>query len=239
MNHPPKKEETQSEAASPSQNETTTEPNLPVKRVKLTPEIISQEEIDKINAIHERMLRNVNKIAKDSELAGKMLSAVKGRLPHGRWGQWVKANLHFTIRTATRYMKAYENREALLEIGPEVFLRQLWGNEPAKQLNAVEPSASETETDDEEDLTQHGGEGPNFGGDDDFIKDKGQASFHAFKNLVAKLDHEFLASKEYTREAKLKFITELITWLENRKKHLLTASETTTDQIDTTISKRN
>ena len=145
MNHPPKKEETQSEAASPSQNETTTEPNLPVKRLKLTPEIISQEEIDKINAIHERMLRNVNKIAKDAVLAGKMLSAVKGRLPHGRWGQWVKANLHFTIRTATRYMKAYENREALLEIGPEVFLRQLWGNEPAKQLKVVEPSASETE----------------------------------------------------------------------------------------------
>ena len=189
------------------------------------------------------MLRNVNKIAKDAVLAGRMLSAVKARLPHGRWGHWVKVNLHFTIRTATRYMKAFDNREALLEVGPEVFLRQLWGNEPAKQLKAVEPSASETEADDDEDLTQHGGEGPNFGGEDEFIKDKGQASFHAFKNLVAKLDHEFLDSKEYTREAKLKFITELITWLENRKKHLLTASvrqsETPADPIAATISKEN
>jgi hypothetical protein len=40
------------------------------------------------------------------------------------------------------------------------------------------------------------------------------------KNLVAMLDRDFFQSKSVTREAKLEFITELIKWLENQRKHL-------------------
>ena len=213
-----KKEEAPLQPVSPlTNNDESSDSSLPARRVKLSLEPISQDEIDRVNAIHERMVRNVGKIAKDAVLAGKILTGIKARLAHGRWNSWVQANLHFTVRTAVRYMNAYKNRESLLEVGPEVFLRTLWGNEP-KKLKAFKAEPEEQDMDDDE---QSGGEGFGAGlGEPTIFADKGKPGFYGYKNLVAMLDHDFFQSKSYAREEKLGFITELISWLETQRKNL-------------------
>ncbi len=45
--------------------------------------------------------------------AGRLLAEVKAELKHGEFGSWVSANCGFTDRTARRYMRLYENRDAL------------------------------------------------------------------------------------------------------------------------------
>ena len=68
-------------------------------------------------------------ITKMATLGGK-LCAIKLKLRHGAWGPWVKRNLHFTIRTATRYMQVYHHRDdPSLSDDPAEFLRQVYGNE--------------------------------------------------------------------------------------------------------------
>jgi hypothetical protein len=62
-----KKEEASLQPASPLTNhDESSDSSLPAMRVKLSLEIISQDEIDHVNAIHERMVRNVGKIARDA-----------------------------------------------------------------------------------------------------------------------------------------------------------------------------
>jgi hypothetical protein len=225
MENEPKKEETPLQPSSPrlTNDDESSNPNLPAKRVKLSREIISQDEIDKVNAIHERMVRNVGKIAKDAVLAGKILTGIKSRLAHGRWNSWVAANLHFTVRTAVRYMNAYKNRESLLEVGPEVFLRTLWGNEP-KKLEASsfkEEPEDEDEDEDEDDDEQSGGEGFGPGlGEPSIFADKGKVALSKYKEIVSRLDREFFENKEFSIEAKREVITELSKWVENKKKNL-------------------
>lgn len=45
---------------------------------------------------------------------GSLLTQERGRLKHGDWLPWVKANLTFTDRTARNYIRVYENRERLI-----------------------------------------------------------------------------------------------------------------------------
>lgn len=45
--------------------------------------------------------------------AGERLTQKKDTLKHGEWTRWIVENLSFDIRTAQRYMKAYEHRDQL------------------------------------------------------------------------------------------------------------------------------
>jgi hypothetical protein len=118
------------------------------------------------------------------------------------------------VRTAVRY---YKNRESLLEVGPEVFLRTLWGNEPKKLKASSRPEPEERDEDDE----QSGGEGFGPGlGEPTIFADKGKRGFYTMKQITALLDREFFHSKAITLEAKTQSITELINWLETQKKNL-------------------
>lgn len=68
---------------------------------------------DQVNRLHtenEHLLRRGLQNAID---AGRILSDVKAKLPHGQFGNWCAENLAFSNRTARRYMKVYQNRDQL------------------------------------------------------------------------------------------------------------------------------
>jgi hypothetical protein len=47
--------------------------------------------------------------------AGELLSELKLRIGHGHWRTWIKANLHFSYRTASRYIRAFNYRDQIRE----------------------------------------------------------------------------------------------------------------------------
>ena len=63
----------------------------------------------------DRIKERLAGITKDFAAIGRELSKVKARLPHGLFGDWCKAELGFTQRTAQNYM----NAAAFLERLPE------------------------------------------------------------------------------------------------------------------------
>jgi hypothetical protein len=105
------------------------------KRVRSKVEPISQTEIDELVDLYQRMKRSVHQTVKIMVKLGEKCCAIKTRLSHGQWGPWVRRNMPFTIRTATRAMQTYHRYKAdptLLD-DPESFMAQIWGHEP-KQL---------------------------------------------------------------------------------------------------------
>jgi len=195
-------------------------PETPSKRTRVIREKINQTEIDDINARHARIIRSAAEMAREIIELGERLTSVKNRLRHGKWLAFVEKNFEFTARTATRYMRAAEQKyDPMLSIDPAEFMARIWGNEP-KQLTEGEGIKSDVTSDlieeDEEDYSQHGG--PGF--EPSFFPDKGQPGFLGFKNIVKVLETEFFGSADFTREAKLEFLNELISWLEAKRKTL-------------------
>lgn len=69
----------------------------------------------RIRALHADAHRLADEAIDRAKEAGRLLLEAKRETPHGEWGKWVEANCGFTDRTARRYMRLYENREALPE----------------------------------------------------------------------------------------------------------------------------
>lgn len=195
---------------------------LPAKRIRGKVEKITQHEIDELNERHRRIHRAAAEVAAEVVALGEKLTSIKQRLPHGKWGQWVERNLDFTIRTATRYMKAYEKRIALLSVDPEDFMANIWGNEPKEipdksDVTSDDMSTSDsTEQDDDEEDTnenQHGGDGLSG-----LFPDKDKADFYSFARVTKSLYENVLT--HLTPRAARSFIDELIKWLEGERKKI-------------------
>lgn len=107
-------------------------PELPSKRISVKREKITQKEIDEINALHRSSVEKALESVQSAIKCGGMLVSIKGRLKHGQWGKWAERNLNFTIRTAVRYMTAYEKRAALYDTDPVEFMAMIWGHKAAE-----------------------------------------------------------------------------------------------------------
>ncbi|QDT07813.1 hypothetical protein K227x_62410 [Rubripirellula lacrimiformis] len=63
----------------------------------------------RINAAHDAAIASATEAIKHARDAGATLNAVKERLPHGEFSEWVSKNCHFVERTARRYMSIDRN----------------------------------------------------------------------------------------------------------------------------------
>jgi hypothetical protein len=194
-------------------------PRLPekVKQIKLTPEGVNQRDVD---AVLNRLAQMRKRLREDILFIGGHLAKMRDtKIPYGGWTAFVERTFPLSVKTANIWIRAYENRDSELAANDwDAYMRALYGNEP-KKLKGGAPwkktELSEEDEEDDRDTTQHGGEGLGT-----MFPDRGKPAFLGFKNLVATLQSEFFGSKEYSREAKEQFITELINWLENQRKNL-------------------
>jgi hypothetical protein len=67
----------------------------------------------RLRQIHGEIVSTASEMIDRAIEAGGILQEVKAALPHGDFTTWVEFNAGFGMRTAQRYMKIYENREAL------------------------------------------------------------------------------------------------------------------------------
>ena len=72
-----------------------------------------QQRTDEIIRLHGEIVDSARMTVEKAIRAGKLLAEQKAALPHGSFADWTKDNLPFTMRTAQRYMKAYQNRALL------------------------------------------------------------------------------------------------------------------------------
>ena len=212
-----KKAEASLQPASPlADNDKLSNSKLPVRQIKLTPEGINQADVD---AVNKRLTQMRKRLKADILFIGGKFAKMRDKIPHGRWGSYIKRNFDLSIKTANIWIRAWENRGCALAVNDwAAYIRKLYGNEP-KKLKAS--SRKWPDERDEDDDRQSGGEGFGAGlGEPTIFADKGKPGFYGFKNLAAMLDHDFFQSKAITRETKLEFIAELMKWLENKKKNL-------------------
>jgi hypothetical protein len=93
--------------------------------------LVTRNCIDSINAKHaELMVAGRTMIEKMIGL-GSDLHEVRRQLPYGKWESWAEQNLKFDIRTAQRYIAAYERRHELQnnpDMDVQKFLRNINGH---------------------------------------------------------------------------------------------------------------
>jgi hypothetical protein len=82
-----------------------------VSRQKDTVELESNTH--NIIKLHQSIVDMLSKSLLAAIEIGKLLFEQKGIIKHGEFTNWVSANLPFTLRTAQRYMKLYQYKEAL------------------------------------------------------------------------------------------------------------------------------
>jgi hypothetical protein len=68
---------------------------------------------DEIRRHHEAAHAAARNAIAHALAAGRLLAEVKGALPHGAFEDWLSANCAFSSRTARRYMRLHEHRDAL------------------------------------------------------------------------------------------------------------------------------
>jgi Protein of unknown function (DUF3102) len=80
---------------------------------ELQAQFVDQSIIDHINRRHRRIME-LGKQALDEAIdIGRDLSEIKASLDHGQWLPWLEKNAAFTARSATRYMRLWDNRDRL------------------------------------------------------------------------------------------------------------------------------
>jgi hypothetical protein len=80
---------------------------------ELQAQLVDQSIIDHINRRHRRIME-LGKQALDEAIdIGRDLSEIKTSLDHGQWLPWLEKNAEFTARSATRYMRLWDNRDRL------------------------------------------------------------------------------------------------------------------------------
>ena len=76
---------------------------------------IEKSRITELSEIHEKIGNHIKMTLYEAIRAGQILSEQKEGMKHGEFTPWVNDNLSFDIRTAQRYMRAYNNRERIEE----------------------------------------------------------------------------------------------------------------------------
>jgi hypothetical protein len=66
-----------------------------------------------INRLHSEILAAARTTIQKAIRIGELLVEAKQNAGHGNWLPWIKADLEFSERTATNYMRVYENRDRL------------------------------------------------------------------------------------------------------------------------------
>jgi hypothetical protein len=89
-----------------------------------------------ISALHREIRWHARVTLEKAIRIGELLTQQKQALPHGEFTPWLRANVPFTERTATNYMRVFEKREELKSENVSV-LRQAY-----KLLQASSESAS-------------------------------------------------------------------------------------------------
>ncbi|MCW7464023.1 MULTISPECIES: DUF3102 domain-containing protein [Leptospira] len=74
---------------------------------------IEDEDIQRINELHQSMLSNMSRAIQNAILIGEILTKKKSILSHGSFLPWLEGNVPFTRATAANYMRMYEKREIL------------------------------------------------------------------------------------------------------------------------------
>ena len=72
---------------------------------------ITRNDVDKLNHNHHLIEQLGTEIISLIIESGELLTGIKKSVGHGKWMGWVKANLKFTDRTASRYMLVAEYKK--------------------------------------------------------------------------------------------------------------------------------
>lgn len=73
----------------------------------------SAESIRLIEQLHKEILEAARTSLPKAIKIGRILSTIKAKLEHGQWLPWIEKHLPFAGRTATRYIKCFEERDRL------------------------------------------------------------------------------------------------------------------------------
>jgi hypothetical protein len=63
-----------------------------------------------INRLHAEICQAARATIEKAIRIGELLTEQKAGLKHGEWLPWLKANVQFTARTASNYVRVFENR---------------------------------------------------------------------------------------------------------------------------------
>ena len=69
--------------------------------------------ITEIKELHDQILFHAQTTVEKAVQIGELLTAIKSTLPHGDWLPFLERNFPFTERTASRYMKLFNNRKLI------------------------------------------------------------------------------------------------------------------------------
>jgi hypothetical protein len=186
------------------------------KPIQLIPEGVNQADID---AVLKRLALMRKRLREDILFVGGRLARMRDQTVHGEWTKFVERTFPLSVKTANIWIRAYENRESELAVSDwDAYMRLLYGNE-AKKLKAAKEQRQEKDDDDDDNNNnnnkQHGGFkfNPGFFLDPD-NPDKLVIADGAFEDLVGDLDRDIFGNEAVMPKEKLRFIAELIRWLE-------------------------
>lgn len=75
------------------------------------PAVSIQHAGTELDRLHKAITEKLQSTVQDAIRAGEILSQVKGRIPHGDFIPWLKANCSFSERTAQNYMRLFRYRD--------------------------------------------------------------------------------------------------------------------------------
>jgi hypothetical protein len=182
---------------------------------------ISKSEIEWVNACHGRIVRSDANTLNEMIEAGKHLASMKERVKRRGepWEEFVAGNLRFPIRTAQRYMEAFEIGPTLLlaGVGPVEILAKIWGNE--KRRNVVSGKREKKEKDKKGDNNNNNNNNNRQSGGLSFYPDSenpGKLVVADFETLTGIIDREVFENESVTAPAKRAFVRKLVAWLRER-----------------------
>ena len=73
----------------------------------------TKELVCQINTLHQEISVLMQSSVEKAIECGELLVELKLRVGHGKWRNWIADNLHFSARTAARYMACYWHRDEL------------------------------------------------------------------------------------------------------------------------------
>jgi hypothetical protein len=71
---------------------------------------ITKARITKLANLHRAMMQGLGGAMDKAIAIGEELTAIKDELPHGEFGPWIEANMPFSRKSATNWMRIYAHR---------------------------------------------------------------------------------------------------------------------------------
>lgn len=79
----------------------------------MSPNTLAQTSADEIRKLHGELLEAARTTLDKAIRIGQLLKGVRASLAHGEWLPWCERNLPFTARTASNYVRVFEDRDRL------------------------------------------------------------------------------------------------------------------------------